>query len=118
MELNITAFVLANADNMERFSDSIANSGLQNIGQVTWRNAMAAMQDESSWLCSELSELVDHFAEYGAWEREELEAMSGQELNALLVQFVAGDYQETQEGAEEHRLYCDNDGQWFAYLGC
>lgn len=36
MELNITSFVSANQNHMCRFSDSVHNSGLENIDQVTW----------------------------------------------------------------------------------
>jgi hypothetical protein len=99
---------------MARFSDSIANSGLQNIGAVTWRNAMAAMADESEWLCSDLEALHAYFAGFGAWERAELEAMSGQELNALLVQFIAGEYQNytdaREQGRKAFREYRENQG--------
>lgn len=121
MDLNVTAFVTAYADCMERFSSSIAESGLQNIGQITWRNALKAMDEPSNWLCADLDALVDHFADYGAWERAELESMSGLELNALLVQFVAGEYQ--QHAADENRvmewerLFESDDGQWFYTVG-
>lgn len=129
MEMNITAFVNAHADNMYAFSDSIANSGLTNIGALTWQNAMDAMADESAWLTSDLAALVEHFSEYGAWERAELDAMSGQELNALLVQFVAGDFTGRAEAEERDaladweereggRLALAANGEWFYYVGC
>lgn len=129
MDINISRFVAAHSDAMEQFSDSVMNSGLSNIGQVTWRNACEAMADESNWLCSDLDVLTDHFSEYGAMEREELNAMDGQALNALLVQFVAGDYQGRAEAEEkgelDHwedteggRLFVNDAGEWFYYLGC
>ncbi len=92
MELDITALVASFGDSPERFSNSVARSGMDNIGAITWRNACAVdvmlVNDETR------SELEDHFRGYGAWSREELSDMSDVELNALLVQFVSGDYQE------------------------
>jgi hypothetical protein len=126
MEINITRIVSLYGDCMERFSSSVAESGLGNIGAVTWRNACEAMADREEWLTDELAGLVDHFADYGAWKRADLEAMSGAELNALLLQFIAGDYQareraeergelETWEENEGGRLWAPRDlsGQWF-----
>lgn len=132
MELNITRFVKAHSDCMEQFSSSIAESGLDNIGQVTWRNAMAAMEHVSNCLVlpKDCDKLVEHFAEFGAWEREELEAMSCQELNALLVQFIAGDYQEYASAKEKGRKafkewdanhggrITGNRGRFYYYVGC
>jgi hypothetical protein len=128
MELDITVWVERYGDNPERFSDSIANSGLQNIGQVTWRNAMDAAEDCMLVNDANRDELVDHFAGYGAWERAELEANSDAELNALLLQFIAGDYQgrrdadergelEEYEQNEGGRLYVGDGGRWFYYVG-
>lgn len=120
-EINITAFVAAHGDTMTVFANSIAESGLQDIGAVTWRNALAAVADESDWLTTDVDALRDYFREFGAWDRAELTAMSGQELNALLVQFIAGDYQrytadnfdaENEGGA----LYQSGD-EWFFYVG-
>lgn len=126
MEIDITRFVNRYDGEMHAFSDSVANSGLENIGQVTWRNAMAAMADVSACLVlpAQCDELVDHFAGYGAWERSELEAMSCHELNALLVQFIAGDYQtwEALDFADcEERpcnLYASDDAKtWYYTVG-
>ncbi len=129
-EINITRFVRTYRDCMVRFSDSIANSGLQNIGSVTWRNACEAMADESAWFTADLDTLREHFAGYGAWEREELDAMGGAELNALLAQFVAGDFVERERARERGKAalrdyeesqggrLSGSRGRWFYYLGC
>lgn len=125
-DLDITRFVLAHADHMDRFSNSIAASGLQDIGARTWAASCAVMADPGEWPCSDLDAIVDWAAEFGAWERQELEAMPGDELNALLVQFIAGDYQRRAdaekrgelarwEECERGRLYTCND-RWFYYL--
>lgn len=129
MELNITAFVRAHRGDMDRFSSSIARSGLQNIGSLTWRNACEAMADEAAWFTRDLDALRDHFAGYGAWEREELAAMGGVELNALLAQFIAGDWTEREDAREQGRAYLraweenfggnlhGSRGRWFYLVG-
>lgn len=126
MELSITQFVKAHADHMHRFSDSIANSGLENIGQITWRNAIEAM--EADLLTNERDELIAHFREYGAWSAAELAAMPTTELNAMLAQEIASQYQERESAKERGeleeweenfggRLHEVGDGAWFYYLG-
>lgn len=129
MEVDITRFVRANRGDMDRYSDSIARSGLSNIGSITWRNACEAMASEADWLCSDLDALRDHFREYGAWDREELAGMSGAELNALLVQFIADDWQQREDARErgraELRAWEENfggrltggRGRWYYYVG-
>jgi hypothetical protein len=130
VEVNITKFVRAYRSSMSQFSDSIARSSLQNIGQITWRNTLEVATASPRQLTDDLSALRNHFAEYGAWGREELEAMSGAELNALLMQFIAGDWQERERarrrGKAALREYEENGGgrlywsrgRWFYYVGC
>jgi hypothetical protein len=132
-QINVTAFVNTHRDHMHTFSDSIASSGLSDIGTRTWTAAMHVMASDTSWLCSDLDAIESWLAGFGAWDRDELAEMSGQELNALLVQFVAGDVQafddaEDADRLDEHmeneggRLYRgDADGftapEWFFYIG-
>jgi hypothetical protein len=127
MQLDITRFVRKHRDHMAMFSDSIANSGLQNISEITWRNAVEAANVAP--LCEDLDALVEHFREYGAWSREELEGMLTAELNALLIQFIASDFQRYQEAKDEGRAafreYQENEGvrlyghrgRWYYYIG-
>jgi hypothetical protein len=137
MQLDITKFVRAHRDHMDQFSNSRARSGLQNIGQITWQAAVECVAVHSAFeeffptlLDGNVSELVDHFAEYGAWSREDLEAMAeNAEIYALLVQFIAGDFQAYTEAKEKGkaafakyeeceggRLY-GNRGRWYYYIG-
>jgi hypothetical protein len=63
-ELDITLFVDEYGDRMEMFAQSVADSGLDNIGQITWRNAVAVSDGSSvvhPWYGSEET-LVDHRA--------------------------------------------------------
>lgn len=130
MDLDITRFVRANRHNLNDFADSVAHSGLQNIGALTW--AAAVREGEKAPIVtteSHLDDLVDHFADYGAWSREELEAHTPAELNGLLIQFVAGDverYIEAREGGRKaFAHYSDTEGgrvhghrgRWFYYIG-
>lgn len=127
MQICITKFVRAHRSHMFRFSDSIANSGLQNIGQVTWAFACDAMADEKQWLCGDLEALRSYFREFGAWDRDELAAMTGIELNALLAQLVAGDFIAREDAKERGELarYLETDGRalyghrgnWYYYVG-
>ena len=89
MELDITAF--AQSQNMNSYSNSIANSGLSNIGDITWSNAQSLAKE---WPNVSRDVLIPYFAEYGAWD--DLEVWSDIELNAVLVQMIAGDLAEYQ----------------------
>lgn len=131
MELDITAWVERFGDEPERFSDSAANSGLKNIGQITWRNAIDAASECMLVTDANRDEIVEHFADYGAWSREDLELYHDDALNALLLQFIAGDYQERRDAEERGALakYEENcggrlskgdgawAGRWFYYVG-
>lgn len=72
------------------YSNSIANSGLNNIGQLTWENAK---NSSLQFVTNENKQLfIDYFLGFGAWEENELQNIN--ELNALFIQFVSGDLNE------------------------
>jgi hypothetical protein len=61
---------------------------------------------------------------FGAWTEDEIAAWSDDELNALVVQFVAGSIREmeaydTPEEYQERdgRIYGTEGGRWYFYLG-
>lgn len=125
--IDITRFVMAHADAMDAFSNSIARSGLENIAQITWRNALDVIEN-GALLTGDAEALVDYFAGFGAWERAELEAMSLNELNAMLVQHIAAEFQERDDAAERGelesweenfggRLVVADNGAWSFYIG-
>lgn len=90
MEINITA--LRNTTEPMELSASAAEIG-QDAGRITWSNALQAphlIQDDETTL----EEVQDYLQDFGAWSREDLEAMTHQELNALVCQFIAGDWRE------------------------
>ena len=110
-----------------QFSDSIANSGLDNIGKITWDKAMSYAEDPLV-TPEQQTDLRDWIAEFGAWTRDEIRDMSDNETNALLLQFVAGEIRE-RESAENHgdldqweenfggRIY-KSGSDWYYYVGC
>lgn len=128
MEINVTA--LMNDHDLSSYSDSIANSGLQNIGQITWRNAVEACEAMETPLVPKegQDDLRDWIADFGAWSREEIAEMSDVETCALLLQFIAGDGQAYLDAEEDGRLaeyeeneggrlYKGDDGEWYFYVG-
>ena len=128
MEIDVTKYV--HDYDCSQFSDSIANSGLQNIGEITWRNACAEAGENPLVASEQQDELRDWIREFGAWTSEEIANMSDQETNALLLQFIAGDIREMedhfpdlesyeqacQDGITSGRLYPDEREQkWYFY---
>ena len=91
-EIDITAFCL-NANPFE-FSASRAERG-DNAGPETWRNALAEAERAPLLSTEEHLEAMRRFVrESGGWNDREVAAMSAQELNALLVQWISGDLRE------------------------
>ena len=95
MEIDITNF-FNNATTTD-FSDSIANSGFPNIGEIIWKNARIAEDDFSFVNKENIEKFIDFFESFGAWEREELEDMDRNGINALFIQYISGDISEYKE---------------------
>ena len=116
-EIKITDFV-NNADTRV-YSNSIANSGMQDIGKVTWNNAK---KSEFSFINkSNKQDCIDFFKEYGAWD--DLDKWPIKELNALFIQMVSGDLNEMDafdsyeeyEASEQvsHNIFKSGDDWYF-----
>jgi hypothetical protein len=95
MEIDITDFF--NAGGHMAYSASIAEVG-PDAGRSTWRNAC----DDSEEYClldtpEKLEAAREYFRGFGAWSADELAAMPDREVNALLLQFIAGDIREFSE---------------------
>lgn len=129
MELDVTHMV-NDADDMLMISGSIAELG-QNAAKLTWRNAQQyassniLLTDETA-----LDAARDWFKGFGVWEDNEIAAWSDAEVNALVVQFIAGEiremevydsmeeYQKASEGGQTSgRLSTGDGGRWYFYLG-
>lgn len=82
-------------------SGSIAERG-QNAAKETWANALDAATSEALDI-DDRDGAKAWLEGFGAWEREEMDAWSDAELDALLLQFAAGDLRELQD-------LCPGDG--------
>lgn len=128
MELDITDFFY-NALPI-RYQDSVANSGLQNIGEISWNRAKRDSRKYPFATEANREALTDWLEGFGAWEREEMEAWTLLHFNALMIQFVAGWVQEKEditweeyqkkscEGQISGCLYEDTEGNVFASIDC
>lgn len=74
-------------------SGSIAELG-SDAAQFTWNNAKEGAKRLLKR--DQLDAARDYFAEFGAWSRDELRAMSAVEIEALTLQYAAGDLRELQ----------------------
>lgn len=130
MQINVTRFY--NEAAPMDYSASVAEIGA-NAGPDTWQ---AAKDDAGDWNMLDTDEKRQAFREwvkpFGAWDDDEIVAWSDVELNALFVQWVAGDireclewdvddvwtnYQELAEaGQVPSNLWRDDQGQVFFSL--
>ncbi len=96
-EIKVTEFV-KNAS-PELYSASIAETGLTNIGKITWNNALESSYE---FVTEENREyFLDYFLSFGAWEKEEIDSID--ELNALFIQELSATIRE-HEGYSEEEL--------------
>ena len=92
MDIDITTLKEMNCFEL---SHSVMEGG-SNAGPLSWQNSLNKAE-EITLLDNEekLQEFRDWLKPFGAWDKEEISAMSDQELNALFLQWVAGDVRET-----------------------
>lgn len=110
-EINVTRFYREAAP-MD-YSASRAEIG-QDAGPTTWR---AAIDDAPDYNMLDTDDKRDafraHVKGFGAWTDEEIAAWSTTELNALFIQFVAGD----MRNGNTDRLYVGDDMQAYYTIG-
>lgn len=136
MELNITQFF--NAAAPMDYSASVAEIGA-NAGADTWR---AACDDSANYPILDTPEKREAFRAFvrgfGAWDDAEIAAWSDSELNALCVQWIAGDMREpvgfelgpnttaeqwadyeaqSEAGQCSGRIFRADDGTVYFYIG-
>ena len=131
MEIDITTLSKMNCFTL---SHSIAEGG-QNAGQNTW-NASKKEAENTQLLNTpeKLQAMRDFARESGGWNREEISAWSDNELNALFLQWIAGDVRELcadslgeidweeademqSEGQAPSNIFKGDDGKIYFYLG-
>lgn len=130
-ELDITEF-FKNACPKD-YSASAHELG-DNAGAITWQHAI---EDSEDYLLLDSEEKREAFREFikgaGAWSDEEIAAWTDTELNALCIQWVAGDIREAgidtnntdwqeyeagcQEGIYSSSLFQGTDGRIYFDIG-
>lgn len=127
MEINITKF-FTDADPLD-YSASVAELG-HNAGAITWRAACEDADNFGPMLDTpeKLQAMRDFARSSGGWDADEIAAWTDIELNALFVQWVAGDIREvpgmtpnswdwdayealTQTGTVPSHMFRDDHGQ-------
>jgi hypothetical protein len=99
MELKITDFFnnFKNGnDDTTNYQNSIAVSGMKDIGKITWDNAKSSpihfVTEENK------QEVIDYFDAFGAWD--DLAEWPVKELNALLIQDIVSNIQDLEQLCE------------------
>ena len=131
MELNITRFFKEASP--RDYSASIAEIG-SDAARSTWQ---AAVDDSDDYLMLDSDEKHEEFRRYvkgfGAWSEDEIRAWSDQELNALLIQMIAGDIRkgkldtdnpdwdqyekDSEAGRVAGRIFKGSDSEIYYYIG-
>jgi hypothetical protein len=95
MEIEISDFLMfADAG---RFSGSVAELGV-NAGRITWANSMSSAASKPLLTTpEEIAEARDWARGFGAWDDETIDRWSETEVNALVLQFVAGEIREIEQ---------------------
>lgn len=118
MEVDVT-HLWKQGSRLRRFSDSIAQSGRQDIGKITWTAAQEEARVRPLVKAEDQDTLRDWIREFGAWDDAEVSTMSDMDTNALLIQFVAGDcleYLEHHDPEQVRLFFSEDQEQVFFYI--
>lgn len=123
MELNITRFFTGCTP--RKYSASVAEIGAS-AGQITWQ---AAVSDSTDYMLLDTEDKREVFRAFvessGGWTADEIAGWSDTELNALCLQWIAGDIRESmylenspidwaayeKDENERHSIFKGNDGE-------
>lgn len=123
MEIDVTELV--EYVDCSLFSASAFELG-EHAAQITWQNAMGDAAEGPLVPPEYIEEARDYIKDTGGWTEEEVDDMSDQEINALVLQFVASaireyekhfaTYEEYIEAVTQGRvsgnLWRNDDGTW------
>ncbi len=129
MEINIT-HMIDDMDNMHAVSGSVLTHG-PDAAIVTWNNAKDYAKSHPLIKTEDEKLLAKRYLEdFGAWDNQEMDTWSDIELNALIIQLIAGDLQEyatfesheewqnaAEQGQVSGNIFIGNDNQLYYYLG-
>ena len=98
MEININSIIKNPLFDPEFYCSSVARSGLNNIGEVTWQRA----QNSAYNFVNEDNKqaFIDYFLGFGAWEESELQNTNW--INALFIQEISSQLNELGIGLEHN----------------
>jgi len=135
MEINVSCLI-DDVDPRE-LSTSVAESG-PNAGPDSWAAAKAAATAAPLLTDAQRAEARAFFKGFGAWEDDEIAAWTAEEVDALVLQYCAGDLRALQDlapgdgvasidwaeaealsdaGTCAGYLYATEAGELFAYIG-
>ena len=131
MEINITSLL-----EMDCFTLSHSRAeGGENAGENTWRASQSKAQEIQLLNTPEKLQAMRDFARSsGGWDQEEVNAWNENEVNALFLQWIAGDCRELgadslkdidwinaevlqENGQVPSNLFRSDSGEIFFYLG-
>lgn len=119
MEINVTAFVkseLIENENATDYSCSQMERGSY-AGEGSYNHAKEQTEDFCIVNDETRTAIIDYFEGFGAWERDEMEAWTTEELNGLCLQYLAGEYKEWGIGEEDSTIFETEDGEYYFYFG-
>lgn len=131
MEINITGIFYTGQAHL--YAASAAELG-EDAGKITWANALAYSNKHRMLDTEDQLEAFRQFVkDTGGWTQEEISHWTNHELNALFVQFVAGDIREgglsgpypdweqyqadAEAGMVSSRIFKSEDNQVFYDIG-
>ena len=141
MEINISSFFAS--EDPRALSASVAEMG-ESAGRLTWTHAVAQSDPLRYLTTDEAREAFREFVgDSGGWDEEEIRAWPDRELEALFLQWVAGDLREmfgdygrsevdysaltdadwkaaemrAEKGQASGNIYRGDDGQVYFYAG-
>jgi hypothetical protein len=109
MEIEITALA---ENNLFPLSHSRAEGG-ENAGRNTWNASLEAAEETPLLDTPEKLEAMRDFARSsGGWDAEEIAAWTPQEINALFLQWIAGDCRQSPAKLEGI-TFEERNGEWY-----
>ena len=100
MQIDITEWIASIDPGM--LSGSVAELGTS-AGRITWQNSCDAVADFNPLPDADaLQEFRDWIKPWGAWDDDEIAAMSDDHLRALCLQWIAGDWRECFDYATDN----------------
>lgn len=100
MEIEVTKII----EDMPNVYGSIATHG-NNAGEITYNNAKIYCESEFALRADQRKAVKDHIQEFGAWPKSEIDSWTDNELDALFVQLVIAEYEESKPEFNTGRIF-------------